>query len=254
VNPYLVQTESFQGPLDALLSMIEGRKLHVSEISLASVTEDFARYVTDNTLDIGDRTRSLSILATLLLIKARTLVPRLALAEEEEQSIEDLKSALERLAAVRAGQRALEKHSAKFEAFLGAEQPKGVVFAPGTDVTAVALYKAVAEMLSVRTKETEKVPLPETRIRPTLTITDALERVREALSNVGGFSLQDSVDRVRTATDPADRYHAKVETVVLFLALLEFVRQGIADVIDTGTEGIVPQVRSSGTNRDSVAQ
>ena len=38
---YLVKTETFEGPVHVLLSMIQDRKLHVSEVSLAEVTDDF---------------------------------------------------------------------------------------------------------------------------------------------------------------------------------------------------------------------
>lgn len=252
---FLVEQQTFSGPLDLLLSLIEAKKLHVSEISLATVTDDFARYITEHQTDLGDRSRYVSILAMLLLIKARGLVPRMALADEEEQSIEDLTRALERLAVVRAAQRQLDQYRLKHESFLGAERPRGIVFAPGVDITLPALLAAAREVLEQQKKELGKEELPETRIRPTLTITDALERVREALTiGAGDFSMAESVRRVRTATKPEERYHAKVEAVVFFLALLEFVRQGMADIIESQHDVTGPHIRRSGEKTESVAK
>lgn len=254
---FYVEHASFSGPLDLLLSLIEGKKLHVSEISLAGVTDDFARYVTDNRLELGDRSRYVAILATLLLIKARTLVPRLALAEEEQQSIEELQSALQKLAAVRAGAKKLAETSMGSEAYAGAERPVGVVFAPGPGVTLESLFVAARSVLETRTQETETQALPEVRVRPTLTIADALERVREAVSQGGTFNLTDAVTRARSTSDPDERYHAKVEAVVLFLALLEVVRSGLAEVEDAGMDGAnIPHIKKSdgGIIRESALQ
>lgn len=250
-----VEHASFSGPLDLLLTLIEGKKLHVSEISLSNVTDDFARYVTGNTLELGDRSRYVSILATLLLIKARTLVPRLALAEEEEQSIEELTVALAKLAAVRAGAKKLAEVAVGSEAYAGAERPTPTVFAPGPGVTLEVLFAAAQTVLQTRVEETETEVLPEVRVRPTLTIADALERVREAITGAGSFNLSDAVSRARGATDPDDRYHAKVEAVVLFLALLEVVRSGLAEVSDANTDDI-PYIKKSdsGVIRESALQ
>ncbi len=40
-----IKTEVFEGPLDLLLSLIEKRKLFISDISLAKVAEDYIDYV-----------------------------------------------------------------------------------------------------------------------------------------------------------------------------------------------------------------
>ena len=42
---YELKTETFSGPLEKLLELIEAQKMDVSEVSMARVTEDFLKYL-----------------------------------------------------------------------------------------------------------------------------------------------------------------------------------------------------------------
>ena len=42
---FKIQIENFEGPIDALLQMIEKRKMPISDISLANITDDYIRFV-----------------------------------------------------------------------------------------------------------------------------------------------------------------------------------------------------------------
>ncbi len=100
--------EKYSGPLEKLLELIEERKLQISEISLAQVTDDFLRYLAklkkEGELQTGRvserelaRREGLRILADfvavasrLILIKSKSLLPELNLTGEEEAEIHDL--------------------------------------------------------------------------------------------------------------------------------------------------------------------
>jgi segregation and condensation protein A len=88
---YSVKTPVFEGPLDLLLDLIEKRKLFVSDVSLAAVTDDFVRYIeTHEEFPIEESAEFIVLASTLMLIKSRSLLPSLPLTEEETASIEDL--------------------------------------------------------------------------------------------------------------------------------------------------------------------
>ena len=94
-SSYTVKTSAFEGPLELLLNLVEGKKLFINEISLASVTDDylaFARSLPKN--DLTELTSFLAIAATLILIKSRSLLPGFLVTKEEEQDIQDLESRL----------------------------------------------------------------------------------------------------------------------------------------------------------------
>ena len=104
---YKIKTEKFEGAFDVLLDLIEENKLSINEISLSRVCEGYLEHM--KTLKDVPRSEAavfLSVGATLLLIKSRTLIPVLELTEEEEESIEELEERLKLLKEFRA----LSKH------------------------------------------------------------------------------------------------------------------------------------------------
>ena len=95
MDEYLVNTHIFEGPLDTLLSLIEKRKLFISDISLAQVADDYISYVKGlENFPIADSAHFILIASTLVLIKSKSLLPTLTLSEEEEHSIDDLQARL----------------------------------------------------------------------------------------------------------------------------------------------------------------
>jgi segregation and condensation protein A len=86
-----VTTAVYQGPLDMLLELIEKRKLLINDISLASVTDEYiAQLNTMETIPVGEMAQFVSLAATLLLIKSRSLLPLLTLSDEETKDIKEL--------------------------------------------------------------------------------------------------------------------------------------------------------------------
>src|SRR3990167_8700851 len=104
---YKVNLEKFSGPLDLLLSIIEEKKLGISEISLSQVADQFLEYLKklENTQELKENIKSSSeyqriladflvIASRLILIKSRSLLPILVLSDEEEGDIKDLEERL----------------------------------------------------------------------------------------------------------------------------------------------------------------
>lgn len=87
---YHVALKQFSGPFDALLALIEKEKLDITELSLMSVTQEFIKYV-DSLEEISahELVDFLEIVAKLLLIKSRLLLPETIFDEEEENELVD---------------------------------------------------------------------------------------------------------------------------------------------------------------------
>jgi len=106
---YQLATEKFSGPIEKLLELIEGKKLEITDLSLAEITADFLSYLqnlqtrinTDKNTDLNgyDGTRLIAdfvvVASQLLLIKSKSLLPDLKLTGEEEEGIKDLEGRLE---------------------------------------------------------------------------------------------------------------------------------------------------------------
>ena len=90
-----MKTQVFEGPLDLLLELVTKRKLFVNDVSLAEVTDDFIKYLDEHEkFPLGESAEFIVIASTLMLIKSRSLLPQIALTDEEEESIHDLEDRL----------------------------------------------------------------------------------------------------------------------------------------------------------------
>ncbi len=91
-----LELEQFKGPLATLLELIEKRKLPINEISLSQVADEFIEKSSQMNFDKMLYAEFVSISATLILIKSRTLLPVLEREEEDHES-EELKKRLQAL-------------------------------------------------------------------------------------------------------------------------------------------------------------
>ncbi|GAB77489.1 condensin subunit ScpA [Austwickia chelonae] len=88
--PFEVHLDQFDGPFDLLLGLIGKRRLDVTEIALAAVTDDFVAHLraqqqSGDDWDLSETTEFLLVASTLLDLKAARLLPNL---DEEEEDLE----------------------------------------------------------------------------------------------------------------------------------------------------------------------
>ena len=76
--------------------------MSINEVSLATISDEYIRFL--ETIGVRDReslSQFISVAATLMLIKSRTLLPNLTLTEEEEGSIDELEQRLRAYAEIK---------------------------------------------------------------------------------------------------------------------------------------------------------
>ncbi|TSB46846.1 segregation/condensation protein A [Alkalicoccobacillus porphyridii] len=77
MNPYSVKVESFEGPLDLLLHLINQEEVDIYDIPVARITEQYLHYVhTMQILELDLASEYLVMAATLLAIKSKMLLPK----------------------------------------------------------------------------------------------------------------------------------------------------------------------------------
>lgn len=218
-----IQTESYDGPFELVLELIEKRRLSVNEISLSQVTDDYIQHVRGSaTFPMEDAAQFIGVAATLLLIKSKSLIPDMELSEEEESDVEELKRRLREYEQVREMMRELSQIFGRNVMVSAGERAPEPVFAPSRDLTLDTLASALADALATLKKE-EK--LPEARVRTTVTIEEMMDRLIERVQKKLTMSFKEF------AGDAKER----VEVIVSFLALLELVKQGSVEADQHGT-------------------
>ena len=235
---FQIKTNAFEGPLDILLDLIEKRKIFVSDISLAQVADEYIAHVRSlATLPVSETAHFLLVASTLVLIKSKSLLPEITLSDEEESDIEMLKRRLAIYQRIRrAGNRILEGYGRNILFARLPARNTTIVFAPDTETTSPGLLVAIRRVIAAFPKPER---LPEAIVKKIVSLDEMMERLAERVKTGLKMSFRSFSGRTERA-----------ETVVLFLALLELIRQGAMDAVQSERFGdISMESRDVGTPR-----
>lgn len=217
-------TPEFTGPIEALLVLIEKRKLPINDISLSEVTDEYLRYVSEITADesIAHRIHFVYVASTLALIKSKSLLPQLDLSSDEEADIDALKRRLLLYQQYQEIAREMKNQlSSTKQFFFPKERKKEIRFSPHEGVTLQSLNESLQSVLNEVPKpvETKK----EAHIKIAVHIEEIMNSIVERISSASKsipFSEFLSVGYAKHQHPKQQRVFA----VVSFLALLEVVR------------------------------
>ncbi len=94
---YEVKLEAFTGPMDLLLHLIRKQKVNIYDIPIALIARQYLEYLSlMKTLNLSLAGEFLVMASTLLYIKSRTLLPKEATIEAEDEEVIDPRSELVR--------------------------------------------------------------------------------------------------------------------------------------------------------------
>ena len=220
---FAVSLPVFEGPFDLLLSLIARKKLDITEVALAQVTDEFIAFMKASP-DLSRTTEFLVVAATLLDMKAAHLLPRFE--EEEQASDADLEardllfSRLLQYRAFKEASKDLDERMKHFEAYVARDVPLEPHFAPLlpelawiTSPQDLARLAADALTASVPTVQVGHLHDPVVPVREQARV------VATSLAAVGQMTFRDLV------ADAATR----AVVVSRFLALLELYRRGVVE-------------------------
>lgn len=214
---FTLETPTFAGPLDALLNLIELRKMSISDISLAEVTDAYLAYIEKlPELPLAETSQFILIASTLLLIKSRTLLPTLDLTEDEKESVEELEHRLARLRIIRNAAKLVQSRWGKAPLVLMRRAPaRKISFLPG-ETSIETLCAAVANILKTIPKSER---LMQAAVAPVLALEDVVKDLHKRLSSA-----------IRARFSELTKGANRSDVIVHFLAVLELVRAGSASV------------------------
>ena len=218
---FLIKHEQFEGPIEVLLELIEKRKLFVNDIPLASVTDDFVMYIKERGVHPESAASFLSVAATLILIKARSLLPTLELTTDEKESISDLERRVALYQVISDVSALLIKGYGKSISFEGVRKLDMTVFAPDTSLTLQKLTALVNDTLHRVPPPEPKAP--EAHVYSTLSIRDIIDTLEARITSAISSSFSD----IRVMSPDTDEKSQRVYTIVSFLGMLELVKQGL---------------------------
>ncbi len=214
--PYQIKLEKFEGPLGALLELIEKRKLSINEISLANVTDQYVEYLkTLEGFPIQEVSNFVAIASTLILIKSASLIPSFELTKEEAGDIKDLERRLQIYAQIRnfasvLGQPFAKKIMFSREAFSGFN----FGFLEPKDVTKEKLHGVLKQIIAnLPIKEI----LPKVLVKKTISLEKKIEEIVARIQHQIELSFSEAFGGNKAE---------KIEIIVSFLAMLELIKRG----------------------------
>jgi segregation and condensation protein A len=217
---FTLKLDRFEGPYTKLLELIESRKLSITEISLVDVSDEYIAYI--KTLDqknITDISQFIVVASTLMLMKAKSLLPGVVYTEEEEKQVHDLEYKLELYALLSSGSEKIRSLYGKHVLYSRPHfKPKGLnVFVPDDRVTPAFLQSIVS--LTLMSFVTPKA-LVKVAVEQAMRIENVIESLLERVKNAQSISLQSVAGTTATKEDQ------KKILIVNFIALLELLRVG----------------------------
>ena len=234
---FTVSLDAYQGPFDALLSLLAQKKLELSEISLALITEDFLSYVSklDMASDADQVSSFIDIASILVEAKSASLLPGSSDSGPFDQSMEALRE--RDLLFVRLLQyRAFKQAGEDFRVSIAANS--GRFMHPGyMDSTIAAMLPQLAwsvtpqALAQIAAEAIANAPLKEVRVDqlhvPMVSLRAQAAIVRDRLRSAG--------DKTDVTFDEliADAQET-IEIVARFLALLAFFKQGVLQFRQSG--------------------
>lgn len=223
-NDFKVKVGEYEGPLLLILDLIEKRKLHVSEVALAQVTDDYVEYLkrfdppAGGETSLGSMADFILVAATLMLIKSVALLPSLQLSEEEKASVEELERRLKIYQIIRDAVPKLKEAWGVQPVFFKQEAKNvGPVFTVTPEISLSNLAQAIKNLL-------QALPVPEKLAQVMVKKVISLEKV-----------ITDLAARAERALNLSFREFVKdkkekVNVIVSFLGMLELVRRGLIEV------------------------
>lgn len=219
---FRVALEVFEGPMDLLLTLIQRERLEITTVALARVTDQFLAHMTRlQAIDAGAIASFCEVAATLMLIKSRALLPRLAtIAEDPEAEAFELAERLREYRRFKEVAEGLgERERTGMRAYVRTAPPPDIQpeIRPGevsvgdlAAAFAAALAEAEAEAAAQVTEPGE--PAPRQRLR----LASRFAEIRAMLSRGGRVSFREVL-----LGQGANREFI----IVSFLAVLELLRR-----------------------------
>ncbi|OGY99949.1 MAG: hypothetical protein A3B13_02060 [Candidatus Liptonbacteria bacterium RIFCSPLOWO2_01_FULL_45_15] len=283
MTSYELKIEQFQGPLDKLLELIEEKKLEITEISLAEVTNDFLQYlrsltIADNTphqnkfgagqaqtnaynilIDTIETRENMRLLADfiaiasrLILIKSKSLLPDAPLTQDEEADIKDLEARLKIYRALKPAMRLLQERWQKSETefskpyFLNASFPRALRWGSGQAASGANIFYPGANLSleSLVTSAGRVAAVVQKFVSEETTVAKEMVSVEEKIKEI--------VERLQKFTEVSFSHfsgaRSRSEIIAAFLAILHMAHEQLIFLEQKAHFSDIIITRSESTN------
>lgn len=217
---YTTVLDNFEGPLDLLLYLIKQEEIEIKDIFVSQVTEQFLAYMKGLPyLDMEKASEYLNIAATIIDIKARSLLPPPDDFEgdfDDYMDVDDYDPKRELIQALEEYQTAKKLKERETIGYIFKEPDKDftAVQVQYRDLTVDGLVNAFTKMmLRLESQRKEKAP-PREIPKDRFTVREKIKHIRETVKSREQMQFEELFDEESTTA----------EIVTTFQALLELLK------------------------------
>ena len=228
MNKFIAKAGEFEGPIEVLLGLIEEKKLHISQVSLAAVADDFIAYLQR---DLETESRALGdsvsksqianfilVAATLMLIKSISLLPTIEVTPDEKEGIEDLERRLKLYQRMKDLSIHIKERFGK-QIIFAREDNKNFtpVFAPTAEITQSNILQSLKNLIKNFPKPEM---IPQVMVKKIISLEEVITSLTKRVQSALKMSFKQFVGSQKE----------KINVIVSFLGMLELVKRGIINV------------------------
>ncbi len=256
---FTIKQGRFEGPYHKLLELIENRKLSINEISLAQIADEYISYIKSlkestnesNINNKDDISQFIVVASTLMIIKAKSLLPTIEYSREEKAEINNLEYKLLLYKVLVDGAREIKKVWHKSKWSKARSKISNIVFSPG-NIKSITL-QSISILTIVKLPHLER--LRNVAVQQAIKIEHIIEGILDHMRNItNNFSLnlstnneennnrnlfnfkdmanhiydkyKDLKDKLNS-TNKIEANNKKSYAIVSFLAILDMIRNNI---------------------------
>ncbi len=232
-----VKLQTFEGPLDLLLHLLDKNKMNILDIPIVEITEQYMEYIRGmESENLDTMSEFLVMAATLLEIKAKMLLP--PEVDEEGEEIDPRQELVEKLLEYKMykymsyelkdrqmdAERAFFKDASLPDEVKNFEEPVDLEELLG-DLTLAKLHSVFKELIRKQDDRIDPIRSKYGNIeKEPVNLGDKLSYVSNYAKNHKNFSFRQLLEH----------QGSKMEMVVTFLAVLELIKIGRVSVVQDG--------------------
>ncbi|NMB08033.1 MAG: segregation/condensation protein A [Tissierellia bacterium] len=220
---YKIVLESFEGPMDLLLHLIDSAEIDIYDIPINEITEQYLEHIKRmEQLDLEVTSEFLLMAATLLEIKSKMLLPNEKKSEEEQLGTEDTDPRLELVKSLIEYKK--YKYASK-ELQNYEEVQKKVYYKPKEDITIFQEEEEIEEMDLDKLVNALKDLLKKNKNAKISINIDEIQKEE--------YTLDESMEKIKMELEEREKIKfsslfdmdsSKKEIVITFLSILELIR------------------------------
>ncbi len=214
---YTTILDNFEGPLDLLLHLIKEERIEIKDVFVSQVTEQFLSYMKGLPfLDVDKASEYLNIAATIIDIKARSLVPPpddgiIDDSWDDNDPEQELIRALEEYQMIKEEADKLKERETVGYIFKAPDKEFAAVQVQYADMTLDGLMQAFTKMMLRLESQRRSAPPPREIPKDTFTVRDKINHIRQKMMEKDSTVFEELFDENSSMPEIVTTFQAMLE-------------------------------------------